>query len=59
MTFKRDHMMSLVVSRQGSSSYCRDLSTRELMSSRPLLADPYETRYLMVSCDWSYVPSSD
>ena len=51
MTFKRDHMMSLVLSRQGSSSYCRDLSTRELMSSRPLLADPYEARYLTVSCD--------
>ena len=55
LTFKRDNMMCLVVSRQGSASYCRDLSTREVMSSRPLLADPYETRYLMVSCDWSDV----
>ena len=55
MAFKRDHMMSLVLSRQGSSSYCRDLSTREVMSSRPLLADPYEARYLTVSCYWSDV----
>ena len=55
LTFKRDNMMTLVMSRQGSASYCRDLSTREVMSSRPLLADPYETRYLTVSCDWSDV----
>ena len=55
MAFKRDFLMFLVLSRQGSSSYCRDLSTRDVMSSRPVLADPYEARYLTVSCDWSNV----
>ena len=49
MTFERDNMRVLVLSRQGSSSYCRDLSTREVMSSRPLLADPYEAKYVTVS----------
>ena len=48
MTFERDNMRVLVLSRQGSSSYCRDLPTREVMSSRPLLADPYEAKYVTV-----------
>ena len=53
MTYKRDNMLALVLSRQGSSSFCLDLSTREVMSSRPQLGDPYEARYVTVSCDWS------
>ena len=49
MTFERDNMRAVVLSKQGSSSYCRDPSTREVMSSRPLLGDPYEARYVTVS----------
>ena len=48
MTYRRDNMVGLVLNRQGSSSYCRDLSTREKISSRPQLADPFEDRYVTV-----------
>ena len=45
---RRENLISLLFSQVSTTSYSRDLATRHSISSRPLLADPYETSVVRV-----------
>ena len=52
---RRDNMISLVFSTESTSSYSWDPATRDCISSRPLLQDPYEV--VSVRCGLCKDPS--
>ena len=49
MIIKRDSLISLVLNKVSNNCYFHNVSSRDTISSRPMLPDPYESKMISVS----------
>ena len=49
MVIKRDCLISLVLTKVSNNCYFHNLSSRDTISSRPMLPDPYESKMISVN----------